>query len=291
MQNTSFEESLNKKYEQLIKEHNYYRLLLSVKTEMRKLLKKLELKEFFLLITWCANVLKHNNEIESSLSLISTALEEYDKFYNKNDQDLLLENLKNSFLAMPPICEKSKLKHKILKFLDSKNIPESGLQKFGYYKIFAEDSLTNKDLAEGYRYALKSLDFEVISKFSDEILVDSSETEKHYFIARLCLELVSQKNLPLALRFIIKYVNESNNFQSNPPILNFAYILIALLSKFGDDFSKFWDIINIYKPFLEIDPTFPKYLNKISLQFYNKAIIQQQENTGMNIMDLLKSLG
>ena len=70
------------KYSEMIKEKNFYRLLLSVKTDLRKSAKK-DAKEFLSLITWSVRVLKENNEDDSAINLFIYALDEYEKTYNK----------------------------------------------------------------------------------------------------------------------------------------------------------------------------------------------------------------
>jgi hypothetical protein len=277
------------KYGSLINEKNFYRLLLSVRTDLRKYLKKGEINQYFSLIVWCMKILNTNNEVESCLSLLTTALEEYDNYFNKSDVDLFLESLKSSFMFIPANCDKSKLKHQILKFLESKHISEICLQKYGFYKIFALDSLNNKDTVDGYRYALKSQDYEVIDKYIQLFFDDKNahQNEKNYFIVRVIFELILLKNLPLALKVISKYIDESNNYQNNHPILNFGFFLISVISNYSSDFDKFWTFINLYKPVIETDATLVKYLNKISLLYYNTPIIKEQ--SGMNIMNLLKA--
>ena len=114
-----------------------------------------------------------------------------------------------------------------------------------------------------------------------------SAVETFYFITRLTMELILLRNLPLAFKFISKYVSSENNFSKNHPVLNFAYLLTAFFCKDASNFDVFWTLINLYKPIIDVDGTFAKYLNKISLVYFNKSIIQ--EEGGMNIMNLLRA--
>jgi hypothetical protein len=284
MENNFFK--ITQKYDELVKEKNFYRLELTAKTDLRKLVKK-EPNEFFNLLILVTDVLAQNKETESCLSLASYALDEYEKVFNKTDQELFLNSFIKCFKSMPVGCDKSQLKHKLLKFFESKNISDITIQLHGFYQLFAGDSIINKDFLEGYRYALKSQDYGTINVYINKFLEGfKNEGEKQYFIARLILEIILLKNLPLALKIISNFTDVSNNYQNNHQIVNFAYLLIALLSKESNDFDKFWTFINLYKDSIEVDPQFVKYLNKISLLYYSKAIIQEQ---GFNIMNLLKA--
>ena len=92
---TSTSTDFNSKYADMISEKNFYGLLLKVKTEMRKLVKK-EAKEFLNLLVWSIKILSDNNEGESSNTLMIYAIDEYDKNFNKNDQELCLEKFKEA---------------------------------------------------------------------------------------------------------------------------------------------------------------------------------------------------
>jgi hypothetical protein len=278
----------NTKYADFIKEKNFYQLLLNVKTELRKLAKKSNFNEFFNLLIYAIKLLNENKEDESCITLNIYALDEYSKYFNKNEEDLCLNSLKMSFDNLPRSYDKSQLKHKLLKFFESKNISDTNLQKYEFYRLFALDALNNNDVADGYRYALKSEDFQTVTEFTDRYINENlkDEDEKKYFIARVCLELILMKTIPLAFKFISKYTDNSNNFQNNHPIINFAYLLVSLLIKDANDFNNFWTLINMYKPVIDNDGYFPKYLNKISLLYYNRSIIQE---SGLNLMNLLKA--
>ena len=249
----------------MIKEKNFYRLLLSVKTDLRKSAKK-DAKEFLSLITWSVRVLKENNEDDSAINLFIYALDEYEKTYNKADQELCLESLKNAFYSLPEKSDKSKVKHRLLKFFESKSIADALIQNYNFYSLFAKDSLLNNDFTEGLRYALKSGDYELLNNFSEnfEKNYSKSAVETFYFITRLTIELILLRNLSLAFKFISKYVKIENNFSKNHPVLNFAYLLTAFFCKDASNFDVFWTLINLYKPIIDVDGTFVKYLNKIS---------------------------
>jgi hypothetical protein len=279
------------KFQNFINDKNFYQLLLSIKTELRKLTRKGNTKDYFDLLTSVLKVLKENEEKESCVSLFLFGLEEYSKMtFNKADTDLLLGALRLSFENLPEIQEKKEVKMKLMKFFDSKQIPDIQVQKFGFYKLFADDALKNKDRADGYRYALKCEDLVTLNEYAEYFINEKlkNEEEKKYFLARTCLELILLKNPLLAFKFISKYVDASNNFQNNHPILNFAFFLNSLILKDSNDFEGFCGLLNVYKQILEIEGSLVKYLNKISLGYYNKPILK---DTGFNIMNLLKAFG
>lgn len=279
------------KFQNFINDKNFYQLLLSIKTELRKLSRKGNTKDYFDLLSSVLKVLKENEEKESCVSLFLFGLEEYSKItFNKADTDLLLAALKLSFENLPEIQEKKEIKMKLMKFFESKQIPDIQVQKFGFYKLFADDALKNKDRADGYRYALKCEDLESLNEYSEHFLKEKlkNEEEKNFFLARTCLELILLKNPLLAFKFLSKYVDSSNNYQNNHPILNFAFLLNSMILKDSNDFEAFCGVLNAYKQVLEIEGSLVKYLNKISMNYYNKPIIK---DTGFNIMNLLKAFG
>lgn len=279
------------KYQNFINEKNFYQLLLVIKTELRKLSRKANTKAYFDILIATLRVLKDNDEKESSISLFLYALEEYSKTFNKADTDICLLSLKQSFENLPDTQEKKEVKMKLMKFFESKQISDLQVHKFGIYKMFADDSLKNKDKSDGYRYALKCEDIDTLNQYADLYLNEKlkNEDEKKYFLARTCLELILLKNPLLALKFISSYVDASDNFQKNHPILNFVYLLNSMMLKDSNDFDGYCDLINVYKSLIDLDGSLVKYLNKISITFYNKPILK--DNSGFNIMNMLKAFG
>jgi hypothetical protein len=285
---TSTSTDFNSKYADMISEKNFYGLLLKVKTEMRKLVKK-EAKEFLNLLVWSIKILSDNNEGESSNTLMIYAIDEYDKNFNKNDQELCLEKFKEALQNLSDKFDKSKVKHRLLKFFEAKNIGDVSVQSYDYYSLFAKDSLKNNELTEGLRYALKSGNFEIINGFNENFIKNNSKSdaESAFFKARLTIELILIQNLSIAYKFISQFVDTNNNLINNHPILNFAFLLTAFFCKDASNFDVFWTLLNLYKPVIDLDTTLVKYLNKMSLGYFNKAILQ--EEGGMNIMNLLRA--
>jgi hypothetical protein len=278
------------KYKDLIGEKNFYTLLLNAKTDIRKLLRKGNVEEALKLFVDIISVLVEHKEAESALTLISSFLDEYEKTYSKEHSETFLTYLYKAFSTLPSKdCNKSALKLRILKFFESKGIQDISIQRIGFYVLFAKDSIYNKDIIEGYRYALKSQDYEIIDFFiqcySEEC---KSDSEKFYFIARLCLELILLNNLDLAFKFINKYIDSSNNYQNNHIILNFVFLLLVILTK-NSGFEAFYKLVDMYKDRFQ-DKTFIKYLNKISQNYFNRQIANSGGSQNFNILNLLNSL-
>lgn len=285
MENYKEQKEFSVQYDEMIQDKNFYRLFLSVKTDLRKLIKK-NSSSFFDLMLWTLGLFKENNEKESSLSLFSYCLTEVDKNFNRNDVELYLDGFRKGFELLPDQVDKSLIKQNLLKFCESKGISDLGLQKHSYYKIFARDSLTNNDFASAYRFAVKSSDFQTVSDTIDAFGEGEDKQEKSFLITRTVLELIMQKNLIVAKRIIVKYVDTNNNFQNNPPILNFAFFLTGQMSQDMTAFDRFWTLINLYKEEIEKDPSLSKYLNKISTVYYNKPFLKENS---MNLMNIFKA--
>jgi hypothetical protein len=277
------------KYDELINEKNYYRLLLSVKSDLRKSIRK-NLEESMKLLNYVVVSLVTNNEVDTCFSLITSFLEEFEKSYNKDDNEIFLSYLFKTFLALPEKeCNKTALKHKMLKFFENKHIQDISIRRHGFYLHFAKDSIFNNDIADGYRYALKSEDYEMINTYlSCFISTCEDSSEKYYYIARLCLELIMLQNIQLALKIITPYVDISNRCQNNHYIINFAYLLTNALSQ-NIEFDKFVALFECYRDKFA-DASFLKYLNRISNIYYGKVLYQENSNQGMNIFSLLNSL-
>jgi hypothetical protein len=276
------------KYDTLIAEKNFYRLLLNVKTDIRKGLKKGAVEETFKLVHYIISVLVENREIDSALTLVSNFLDEYDKVYTREHSELFLDYLYKIFALLPnKECNKSALKIKILKFFESKEIQDLPVQRYGFYTLFSKDSIYNKDIIEGYRYALKSQDYEMLKFFIDCYLDDcADDNEKGHFIARLCLELILLKNLPLALKIVNPYIDSANSYQNNHYAVNFVFLLVNVLTS-DQSFENFFKLVKMYDKKFQ-DKMFMKYVNKISQGYYNKQLVS--EGSALNIFNLLNSL-
>ena len=118
-----------------------------------------------------------------------------------------------------------------------------------------------------------------------------SFNERNLIIARVVFELILVKNLKLAYKFISKYIDKTDNFNNNPPALNFAFMLVSLITRAMHDFDHFWALINIYKGVCEQEYYIQYYLNKISIMYYNRPFLKEEDNSSFNLMNIMKSFG
>ena len=289
-------EDYSKKYDKLLSSENTYQFLLKIQKDIARIARNKNIKEFYNLLSFSMKHLNKNNEAESCNSLIFFSLSQYATYIKKIENiDEFIGNFKEYFDLIPDNCDKNPFKKEFLKFLELNKISSFQIQKFKIYSIFAIDSLkkvTLQNLVEGYKYALKSEELNIIEKMIEVVLSSKelikSEKEKEFIITRTTFELILKKNLKVAFDFISNHINKNDNCKNNSPVLNFAYMLVSLITLAMQDFDKFWALINIYKPVIEQEYFFQMYLNKISDVYYNKTFLK---NDNFDMMNMLKSFG
>lgn len=288
--NTSKAIDYTLQYQSYLEPSESYSFLLAMQQSIKKMVKKSQAC-LFPLVSFALEHLSKLKEKESCVSIICTTLIEFKRYHpTPDDPTDFLKSFKYFISLLPPSSEKASFKRDFLKYCDEAQISPLLIQQFDFYKYFAQDALMNNNLCDAYRFAIKAQDQDIIEEVVTK-MCNSSEVktleEKNFIITRMTFELILVKNLKVALSFISKYVDKSNMFQNNPPVLNLAYMLSSLISIAMHDFGKFWALINIYKPVIDQEYFFAKYLNKISLLYYNKAFLKEEE--GFNLLNMLKS--
>ena len=277
------------KYAQLLLPEKAYTFYLKVQSDIRKVIKQQSsLSSLYSLLQFSIKHLCSLNENESSVSLLTFTIDQLSKSKKQiQNIDEFLSIFYGLCTLLPDNADKTSFKREFITFIQSQKIPESCLQKHSIYIIFCKDSLHRKNYIEAYRYALKSQDFESIHTTINTIIANNVlvvEKEKYFLITRMTFELILTKNLKLAFKFISQYVDTSNNFNNNSPVINFAYMLTSLITRALHDFDKFWALINLYKKVAEQEYYFQFYLNKISQMYYNRKILQDEpkaQNEGL----------
>ncbi len=215
---------------------------------------------------------------------------------NKIEDPMLFMNSYHKIYKMLPVkIDKSFLKYKFLELCELNGISEDVILKENIYYEFAIDSKENKFLIEAYRFAMKSMNLEAIStvvkaSLENEV-IKMCEEEKNIFIARTCLEILINKDIQMAINFIVPYINAKDNYETNAPILNMAYFICLLLNDKNVSFDKFKEFILLYKPIIEEkDNILKKYINKISMEFFKQFIFTDVNNPfgGFNFLNMMK---
>ena len=291
---------VSKKFNSLMGENNTYEFFLKMQYVMPKYSRKKD-PIFFSFLIFAIEHLAKYKEDESISSLFIQSMQ----LYLKNHPDKKIENpsyFMNTYhkiYKMIPIkSDKSLFKYNYLELCDANGISEDDIYKENIYYEFAVDSRENKFLLEGYKFAIKSMKLDIINDVVKDILETDKykmlEKEKKIFVARTCLELLVNKDIKLATDFIIPFINAKDNYESNEPILNMAYIICLLLNDKNITFEKFKEVMNIYKPMIEkLDAILKKYINKISFDYYKQFVFPEANNPlgGFNIMGMMKLVG
>lgn len=299
--------SYESKYDKFVQEKNYYNLLLSIKTDLRKILRKNQLNDYISLLFFAANLFSKNSENQNSITLLTEIFEEIEKsnnFTEKNINNLLnfqenfTQKLNNLLRLYPSIFTEDKIiMRKFLVICDTKKFQENSEEQKKIFRTFAELCLKQKDFLYAYKISLKTKDFNLINLSAEGLSNGFLPTEKEYFNARTTLELLIKRDIPIAKEFIKSKIDHGNNLQNNNPILNFAYLLCFLLGKseknFAENFSNFEKLFKKYFNAIENEGTMKKYVNAISKEYFDKEIIKEEENTnGKNPMEnLMKMFG
>jgi len=265
---------------------------------MPKYTKKMKDPQFFSFITFIVEHLSKYDEKESISTLIDLSMKCYLKNHpqNKIDDPMLFMNSYHKIFKMLPVnTDKSFFKYKYLELCQLNGISEDVIFKENIYYEFAIDSRENKFLIEGYRFSIKSMNLDAINSMVKVILesdvIKMTEKEKQIFISRTCLEILTNKNIQMAIEFISPYINSKNNYEENDPILNMSYFICLLLNDKNVTFDKFKELIMLYKPIIEEkDSVLKKYINKISTDYFKQPVFVEINNPlgGFNFLNMMR---
>lgn len=291
-------ENYEEKFKDLMGEESTYEFFLKMQHIMPKYTKKMKDPQFFSFITFIVEHLSKYDEKESISTLLDLSMKCYLKNHpqNKIDDPMLFMNSYHKIFKMLPVnTDKSFFKYKYLELCQLNGISEDVIFKENIYYEFAIDSRENKFLIEGYRFSIKSMNLDAINSMVKVILesdvIKMTEKEKQIFISRTCLEILTNKNIQMAIEFISPYINSKNNYEENDPILNMSYFICLLLNDKNVTFDKFKELIMLYKPIIEEkDSVLKKYINKISTDYFKQPVFVEINNPlgGFNFLNMMR---
>jgi len=291
-------ENYEEKFKDLMGEESTYEFFLKMQHIMPKYTKKMKDPQFFSFITFIVEHLSKYDEKESISTLLDLSMKCYLKNHpqNKIDDPMLFMNSYHKIFKMLPVnTDKSFFKYKYLELCQLNGISEDVIFKENIYYEFAIDSRENKFLIEGYRFSIKSMNLDAIISMVKVILesevIKMTEKEKQIFISRTCLEILTNKNIQMAIDFISPYINSKNNYEENDPILNMSYFICLLLNDKNVTFDKFKELIMLYKPIIEEkDSVLKKYINKISTDYFKQPVFVEINNPlgGFNFLNMMR---
>ena len=296
-------ENYAEKFKDLMGEDCIYEFFLKMQHAMPKYAKKMKDAEFWQFTSFIIEHLAKYEEKESISSIIDLSMKLFIKKHPDNkieDPMLFMNSFHKIFKILPVKIDKSFIKYKFLELCEANGISEDVILKENIYYEFAIDSKENNFLIEAYRFVMKSMNLEAINAtvkaiFENEKL-NMTEKEKITFAVRTCLEIIINKNVNMAIDFILPYIKSSNNYEENNPILNMAYFICLLLNDKNTTFDKFKEFVLLYKPVIEEkDASLKKYINKISMDNYKQVVFVEMNNplggfNFMNVMRLVSSL-
>jgi hypothetical protein len=285
-------------FKDLMGEDSTYEFFLKMQNIMPKFTRKMKDPEFFSFITFIVEHLLKYEENESISTLVDLSMKLYIKHHpeDKIEDPMLFMNSYHKIYKMLPVkIDKSYFKYKFLELCEKNGISEDVIHKEKIYYEFAIDSKENKFLIEGYRFAIKSMNLEAINSVVQGIfentILKMTDKEKPIFISRTCLEILINKNIQMAMDFVIPYIDAKNNYEGNDPLLNMSYFICLLLNDKNITFDKFKEIVLLYKPIIEgKDASLKKYINKISTDNFKQPVFVEVNNPfgGFNFMNMLR---
>lgn len=283
------------KYDEFLQSKNFYNMLLSVKTDLRKLCRKGNFEDYIQILSLAANLFVPHKEYDSCRTLLIESLEELEKSSCKGEaiQEKIVSLLANILENSPEVFDCNlTLMTKFFVFCEAKKIEERVLIEKEIYNLFSKICILNQDFMSAYKLALKTNKVSLIEKAVEGLANKFFPTEKEYFYARTALELLSKKKIDVAKNFIRGKIDKSENLQNNNPILNFVYFLVFVLENKNIQFENFETLIRKYQVPIELDPQLIKYLNLISKNYYDRQIIKEddQAKKGMDLGNLMKML-
>ena len=300
----SYRSTYDSKYQEQIKNNEFYSILLQIKSKIRKDIKSgNKFDDVIRLSVYLILTLAENNQFEALIDYIKYFIDELklnsqrlkDVEVNKNIMILL----KLAFINLPKNeMNKSSLQLTLLSFLNKNcSLSLKELKKEGFFRIFAEDALLNDSPIEGYKYAISDESSELLVLFIDLHLDQTNDgLENLYFIIRIILELINSKNYILANEILVtkamthtlnkgmtkeKLEDNFNNFKKDShPLVNFTLVVLnIILNNLGFDLFK--STFTKYKKWLDNNSNLDQYVNEISKSIYNKPIMVGKSSGGM----------
>jgi hypothetical protein len=291
-------ENYAEKFKDLMDEDSVYEFFLKMQNVMPKYSKKMKDEEFFSFVTFIIEHLNKFDEKESISTILDLSMKLFLKKHPENkieDPMLFMNSYHKIFKILPVNIDKSSFKYKFLELCALNGISEDVILKENIYYEFAIDSKENKFLIEAYRFAMKSMSLEAINSVIKETLendvLNMNEKEQKVFISRTCLEILINKNIQMAIDFITPYIKSKNDYKENDPILNMSYFICLLLNDKNVTFDKFKELVSLYQPIIEEkDPIIKKYINRISMNYFNQAMFNESSNPfgGFNFLNMMR---
>ncbi len=284
------EKIYEEKFKNLLSPENSYQFFLKMQFILPKYGKEPE-KKYFNFVSFILRQLTKNNDLGSIESILDLSLKIYKENHNViENPEFFVSRYHNIFKLLPVNVNKTAFKFSFLEYCDKSKVPEDLLYKHNIYLDYANDSIENKYFIQGYRFAMKSKNIDLIFKEVNSVLNSSelclNDIDKVYFISRTCLEFLINKEIELAGKFILKYIKNNDNYNVNHPIMNFVFVLTSFLSLKESTFEKYEELIKNYEYVINKDNEFQKYLNFISLKFFNKSL-EKNNQGGLNFLNLL----
>jgi hypothetical protein len=168
------EKIYEEKFKNLLSPENSYTFFLKMQFILPKYGKEPE-KIYFNFVSFILRQLTKNNDLGSIESILDLSLKIYKENHNViENPEFFVSRYHNIFKLLPVNVNKTAFKFSFLEFCDKSKVPEDLLYKQNIYLDYANDSIENKYFIQGYRFAMKSKNIDLIFKEVNSVL-NSSE--------------------------------------------------------------------------------------------------------------------
>ena len=288
------DEIYREKYKDLLSPSDAYQFFLKIQFMIPKMARQPE-TNYINFIVFAMNHLSKLKEKESCTALLDLSIKNFIKYHQAPENpELFVQKFQYLYNIVPKKSDKTSFESVFLEYCDKCKISDEIMTKSNIYEDFANDCIDNEFFIRGYRFSLKTQNLEILKKELTNLFkwdkLQIPPIEQMYFIARTCMEIIVMKNIPLAKEFICNYVKTIDNYNFNHPIVNYAFLLVNLLSSTDEkvnNYESFSKLNQCYKNAIDKEKTVGKYLNKISLMYYKKSTTN--DTSGFSLFNFLRA--
>ncbi|ETN61032.1 golgi family to ER traffic protein 4 [Anopheles darlingi] len=189
----------------------------------------------------------------------------------------------------PCVNERETVLEKAIKW--SGTVAQSPMGHPLMHKLIAQIMYNENNLPQArYHYPLSRDGFSCAFLLIELSQAKGYAGEVDLFVAQMVLQLLCLKELTVATETFATYIKFHPRVAcTDPPfarpLLNFLFFLLQAIEQEGRKYAMFRALCDLYKPALERDPSYDKYLRKIGVMFFGAS--QPEQSRSYAFGDLL----
>ncbi|KFB48818.1 AGAP000119-PA-like protein [Anopheles sinensis] len=189
----------------------------------------------------------------------------------------------------PNIVERETVVEKAMKW--SGTISKSAIGHPLMHKLMAKIVYRENNLIQAqHHFALSKDSLSCVFVMIEVSIFHGYRNETDLFIAQLVLQMLCLKDPETACEMFAAYIKFHPLIaRTEPPfpmpLLNFLYFLLEAIGQSDRKYAVFRALCELYKPSLDRDPSYDKYLRRIGAKYFGAK--QQEQSRGFVFGDLL----